>query len=158
MKTRMMSLFTLMLLCMALCTTALAEDAADVETCPSCGAPITSTSTEHEYYASNVCSIGPRFSDETGLTDDWFMFAPVDVSKEGSQTFDLIAGDMHKIGTVTVKVKSGNVTVKVSYVCDDIIVRDSFMTLFTDIDEVDSVDPSTWMATATAKRSVLHKK
>lgn len=63
-------------------------------------------------YVMTVCSYGIRFRDLANpITKDWYMFTPIDLSVEGEQTIDLIAGNMHKIGTATVLVREGTVTV-----------------------------------------------
>ena len=63
-------------------------------------------------YHMNVCSNGIRFRDlDKSVTKDWYMFTPIDLSVEGEQTIALIAGNMHEIGTATVLVKDGKVTV-----------------------------------------------
>ena len=94
------------------------------------------------YYHMSVCSQGIRFRDlENPVTNKWYMFTPIDLSVDGEQTFDLIAGNKHKIGTVTVVVKEGAVTV--SYELNkhsDIKVIEEFMTILPSLAEVAELD------------------
>ena len=68
--------------------------------------------------SQTVSSLGIRFRDiAPNLTKEWDMFTPIDLSVDGVQVIDLIAANITKVGTVTVKVESGTVTVnyKVAY-------------------------------------------
>lgn len=94
-----------------------------------------------EYYAGNtVCSIGPRFRDESALTDDWYRFTPVDLSADGVQTFELIASDTYIIGQVTVTIADGMVTIDYAYVSDDVVEHSAFFTLLPSITETVTLD------------------
>ena len=78
--------------------------------CSTCGNVETKSLSTH--YTMTVCTYGIRFRDlQNPITKDWYMFTPIDLSVEGEQTIDLIAGNMHQIGTATVLVKDGKVTV-----------------------------------------------
>ena len=78
--------------------------------CGTCGK--VETKTLSTQYFMTVCSHGIRFRDlENPITKEWYMFTPIDLSIEGEQNIDLIAGNLHRIGTATVLVKDGKVTV-----------------------------------------------
>lgn len=78
--------------------------------CGTCGKSETKSLSTH--YTMTVCTYGIRFRDlQNPITKDWYMFTPIDLSVEGEQTIDLIAGNLHQIGTATVLVKDGKVTV-----------------------------------------------
>ena len=78
--------------------------------CSTCGYVETKSLSTH--YTMTVCTYGIRFRDlQNPITKDWYMFTPIDLSVEGEQTIDLIAGNLHQIGTATVLVKDGKVTV-----------------------------------------------
>ncbi len=78
--------------------------------CSTCGKVETKSLSTH--YTMTVCTYGIRFRDlQNPITKDWYMFTPIDLSVEGEQTIDLIAGNLHQIGTATVLVKDGKVTV-----------------------------------------------
>ena len=112
--------------------------------CAVCDAVIrTETISSKVYYHMSVCSMGIRFREmDEDLTDDWFMFTPIDLSVDGETTFDLIAGNAHKIGTVTVTVAEGTVTVSYELANKRYIkVVEEFMTILPSIEAVDVVDP-----------------
>ncbi len=106
------------------------EDGERQHTCKDCGTVETEVISRHFWYIMTVCSEGIRFRDlDNPITDLWYMFTPIDLSVEGVQTLDLIAGNIHKVGTVTVEVKDGMLTV--DYVLVDPInlyVTEEFMT------------------------------
>ncbi len=60
----------------------------------------------------SVCSLGIRFRDiAPQLTREWDMFTPLDLSQDGEQTLPLLAANVNEVGSVTVAVKDGTVTV-----------------------------------------------
>ena len=112
--------------------------------CKVCDAVIrTETISNKVYYHMSVCSNGIRFREvDEELTDDWFMFNPIELSVDGEITFDLIAGNVHKIGTVTVTVAEGNVTIAYELVNPrHIRVNEEFMTILPSLTAVETVDP-----------------
>ena len=93
---------------------------------------------EKEYYKNSVCSFGPQFKDVSArLTDDWYMFTPLDLSRDGVQKYDLIGGNMYVIGEITVTVKDGAVTVDYVYADRSIQAGREYFTFFADIDSVE---------------------
>ena len=91
-------------------------------------------------FNQSVCSLGIRFRDiKPELTRKWYMFTPVDLSKNGTQNIDLIAANITYIGNVTIEVSGDTVTVKhhVSWPAEK---RDMAFTLLHDLDSVNSVD------------------
>lgn len=96
-----------------------------------------------DYYVRNtVCSFGPRFRDESSLTDAWYRFTPVDLSADGMQTFDLIASDAYVIGQVTVIVADGMVTIDYTYVSGSVKEHSTFCTLLSSLTETTALDPA----------------
>ncbi|HPJ02441.1 MAG TPA: hypothetical protein PKU80_06350 [Candidatus Limiplasma sp.] len=95
------------------------------------------------WYPNNtVCSFGPQYRDVTPeLTDKWYMFTPVDLSVDGTQTFDLIGGSMYVIGSVTVTVEGDTVMVDYKYVHHGVESLAEFFTLFPDYDSITTVEP-----------------
>ena len=59
---------------------------------------------------------------------EWYMFAPVDLTKDGVSTFRLIASNMLVIGTVTARVEDGSLTVSYDLVDDELTFTDEFIT------------------------------
>ena len=91
-------------------------------------------------YNQTVCSLGIRFRDiNPSLTDKWNMFTPIDLSQDGVQKIDLIAGNALVIGSVTVEVCGDSVTVtyKISNAAEK---RDMAFTILPDLDSVTGVD------------------
>lgn len=96
------------------------------------------------YTHNNIRSFGPRFKDiAPELTKKWYRFTPVDLSQDGTQTFDMISGDHYVIGKVTVTVKGDAVKVTYKYNMDDIWdwKNYKFYTFFSDFDSVTEVEP-----------------
>lgn len=87
-----------------------------------------------------MTSWGPRLRDlQNPLTDKWYMFTPLDLSRDGEQTFPLIAANTFILGEVKVVVKDGYVTVTYT-VPKDVNVRSDFLTIFPDIASVSAVE------------------
>ncbi len=93
------------------------------------------------YYPDNtVCSFGPYFryvSDP--LTDKAYTFTPLDLSKDGTQSYMLIAGNKRIIGDVAVTVEGDAVTVTCSYK-DNVWPGSQFFTVFKDYDSITAAD------------------
>ena len=59
-------------------------------------------------YQQTVCSLGIRYRDiRPDWTEKWYMFTPLDLSRDGTVAYDLIASNIHRVGTVTVTVTAG---------------------------------------------------
>ncbi len=92
------------------------------------------------WFHMTVSSIGPRFRDVSDLTNKWNMFTVVDLSVDGEQTFDLIAGDIHVVGTMTVKVADGKVTVTYKLVNKEMSVKAESLSIVGGLDAITSLD------------------
>lgn len=94
-------------------------------------------------WQNTVCSFGPHFRDYSTATDKWYMFTPVDLSADGVQTFEMVAGGRYVIGQVSVAVEGDQVTVNYKYFnrSDDIINLRDFFTIFGDLSSVTTADP-----------------
>ncbi len=114
-------------------------------TCKVCQTVETKVISRYTWYVMYACSEGIRFRDmENPITDRWYMFTPIDLSVEGAQTFDLIAGNIHKVGTVTVLVQDGHVSV--SYELVDPVhmhVTDEFLTFLPTLNGMTELDVET---------------
>ena len=96
---------------------------------------------EKIYYNNTVCAFGPQFRElSSNLTRDWYMFTPIDLSEDGEQRFELIGGGMYVIGSVTVTVKDGEVTVDYAYNSRDVQPGREYFTFFEDYDSVTRED------------------
>ena len=96
--------------------------------------------TENWFYYQTVCSQGIRFRDiAPKLTNQWFMFTPLDLSKDGVSTIPLVAANSVYVGAVTVKVENGKLTV--NYQVDYPAMRDDMaFALLPSLDQVTDVD------------------
>lgn len=61
---------------------------------------------------NTASSFGPQFREVTpGMTDLWYMFTPLDLTRQGRQTYELVASNMYVIGEVYVDVYGDTVTI-----------------------------------------------
>lgn len=92
---------------------------------------------------NTVCSAGPQFRNLDGdLTDKWYMFSVVDLSRDGVQTFDLIGGSVYIIGELQVTVQGDNVWFTYAYDWPSRMYDgQEFFTVFHDFNSVYTVDP-----------------
>lgn len=111
-------------------------------TCSRCAKVETAVISNRQDYVMTVCTMGIRFRDlPKPITDYWYMFTPIDISVDGVQTFDLVAGNMHIIGTATVIVKEGTVTVDYDLVNKaDISLYEEFMTILPNLEAAGKLD------------------
>ena len=87
-----------------------------------------------------ITTFGPRFRDlNKRLTEEWFMFTPVTL-EEGTQEFDMIAGNMYVVGTVSVIVKGDEVSVRYKYRKDNTRSLSEFYTWFPDFETIASAE------------------
>jgi YD repeat-containing protein len=98
------------------------------------------------WYPNNtVCSFGPQFKDVApGLTDLWYMFTPVDLSHDGTQTFEMVGGNMYVLGQVSLTVAGDSVTVTYSTVkgkYGHIYMKSEYLNFFKDLGSVTTVVP-----------------
>ena len=118
------------------------EDGLKEQYCTVCDELLKSQVIPHaQWYHMTVCSVGPRFRDESDITDKWDMFTPVDLSNDGEQVFDLVAGNKHIIGKVTVSVADGQVTVSYKTI-NHVEMKSDFLTFFADLASVTTLDES----------------
>ena len=118
------------------------EDGFKERYCTVCDVLVDSQVIPHaQWYSMTVSSVGIRFRDVSDITDKWDMFTPVDLSADGEQTFDLVAGNKHIIGEVTVKVAEGQVTVTYKPL-NQVDMKNDFLTFFADLASVTTLDES----------------
>ena len=110
--------------------------------CTVCDAVVDSqTINLYRYLNRKVSTAGIRFSDEGDLTDEWFMFTPVDLSADGEQTIDLVGANKHVIGKVYVTVADGQVTVK-HEVYKHVEMKEAVIAFFPDLASVATLEQS----------------
>lgn len=99
------------------------------------------------YPHNTVCVGGLEFRQEKPeVTNKWYNFAPIDLSVQGEQAFELVASNMYVIGSVVVIVDGDDVTVewklnKQGTTDANFQDESEFLTFFHNIDEVTSVEP-----------------
>lgn len=96
---------------------------------------------EKDFDNNTVCSFGPQFRDVSPrMTDLWYMFTPIDLSKDGKQTFDLIAGNQFVVGEVSVTVQNGRFQVDYSYNSTRIEIGREYFNIFADYAGIEEQD------------------
>ena len=92
-------------------------------------------------YSGSAFASGIYFRDVTeNVTELSEMFVVIDLSVDGETTFELVAGDAYVIGTVTVTVAEGNVTVAYELVNEEIKLNNAFLTFLTDLAAVTTLE------------------
>lgn len=80
------------------------------------------------YYNNTMTSFGPTTKELVGGSD-WYRVTPVDLAVDGVYTYDLIASNKYVVGTVTITVNAGALTVsyKTNYSVD---VKDEALLIY----------------------------
>lgn len=100
------------------------------------------------YPKNTACVAGLEFREvKPSLTNKWWNFAAVDLSRVGEQVFEYVASNKYVVGSVIVKRDGDIVTVEWKLnkqgTTDANFKTDAeFLTFFHDIDSVESVNPS----------------
>ena len=113
---------------------------------------------EPTWYANNTVGvIGISLRDEyPNLTQKWYNVLPVDVSKDGTQTFQLVASNKYYLGNVKVTVSGDEVTTTYAYpyMTDyELYPQDECLAWFTGVEEITSAfleNPTSEMKFGTA--------
>lgn len=99
-------------------------------------------------YPNNTAStFGPHLRDLTpSLTDLWYMVTPLDLTQQGRQTYELVAGGVNVIGEVYVDVAGDTVTLSYyNYYArygGDTETKSEFVTLYHCYNDISSLDPA----------------
>ena len=93
--------------------------------------------TRHWYPKNTVGVVGLSLRDEyPGLTDKWINIVPVDLTVQGTQEIELVAGNMFHIGKAFVDVDGDNVTVTYSYTNNVTEAFSECVKWFKNVDEI----------------------
>ncbi len=93
----------------------------------------------HWYPENTIGVVGLSLRDEfPGLTDKWINIVPVDLTIQGTQTIELVAGNMFHIGKAFVDVDGDNVTVTYSYTNNVTEAFSECVKWFKNVDEITS--------------------
>ena len=98
--------------------------------CDSCGyvkyvAPVATKF----YYNNTMTSFGPTTRELVG-GNDWYRVTPVDLSVDGVYTYDLIASNRYVVGTVTITVNAGALTVDYKVAAGHVNVKDEALLIY----------------------------
>ncbi len=98
--------------------------------CSACGdvAEVKTIKYSKWYYNNTMTSFGPTTKELVG-GNDWYRVTPVDLAVDGVYTYDLIASNKYVVGTVTITVNAGALTVsyKTNYSVD---VKDEALLIY----------------------------
>ena len=112
--------------------------------CDDCGALLkTEKMSIKMYYNNTVCAIGPRLRDvnlSPYNSDQWYMFTPFDASKDGRQTYTLIGSNRFDVGTLTIDVRNGQVTVNYK-VYNEVDITLEFFTILNQMSDLHEYEP-----------------
>ena len=91
----------------------------------------------------SVCTMGPMFRNHNSKigkkTNRWYMFTPMDLSEDGEYVLDMIAANMHYIGTCTVKVEGDAVTLSYEFL-PNVTEQSMAFTFLPDLKSVEDVE------------------
>ena len=125
--------------------------------CDDCGKLLKTEKIPVKAYRNNtLCAFGPRLRDVDLYpynTDLWYMFTPFDASRDGRQTYELVASNMYVAGTLTIDVQDGNVTVDYQVNGDNIQVTSEFFTILKTIGDLHTYEPENLSALAMRRRT-----
>jgi len=97
-------------------------------------------STEVSATSQNICSMGLYFREmRPKLTDEWYLFTPIELNFEGVQVYPLIASNAYEVGELKLTIENGQLLVEYQ-VLDGISILDEFLTFFPNIDSVKTVN------------------
>ncbi|NLD03063.1 MAG: RHS repeat protein [Clostridiales bacterium] len=93
------------------------------------------------WYPNNtVCTFGIHLRDiKPELTSKWYTVTPIDLSRDGTQSFEMIGGNMWIIGQVNVTVEGDNVTVSYDIIKDGVgrtTVKSEYFNIFADLNAI----------------------
>ncbi len=95
---------------------------------------------EAVYWNNTVCTFGIHLRDILpSLTDKWYTVTPIDLSQDGSQSFELVAGNMWIIGSVTVTVEGDQVLIERDIIKEGIgrtRMVSEYVTFFNDLNSI----------------------
>jgi len=102
---------------------------------------------DYKWFPNNTASsFGPKFRDaKPGMTDKWYMFTPLDLTQQGTRTYDLVASNMYLIGKVNVTVNGDEVVITYGTVHNgrgNQKIESEYLNLLPDLASVTTVEPA----------------
>ncbi len=124
------------------------QSGVEQRTCQRCGAI---EKREVPYKGGNpgagatMCVFGPRLKDVgtylSPTSNAWYMFTPFDASVEGSQTYELVVDDSYIVGTATITVENGAVSLTYDLNTASVQVDLEFFTFLPDMHVLSQYEP-----------------
>ena len=109
--------------------------------CSACNTSKTRDIAELIDYTVSAYASGVYFSDVlVNVADPTAMFAAIDLSVEGEMTYELVASDAYVVGTLTVTVAEGNVTVAYEMINEEIKLGETFLSFLTELTAETTLD------------------
>ncbi len=92
---------------------------------------------------NTLCAFGPRLRDYyRDPSRPWYMFTPFDASKDGVQTYELVASNNYIVGSCTLTIKDGNLRLDYKLVdTSKFTVTLEFFTVLHRIDDLTKYEP-----------------
>ena len=90
---------------------------------------------------NTVCAFGPRLRDVNLYpynTSAWYMFTPFDASRDGRQTYELVASNMYIVGTLTIDIQNGQLII--DYKLADTSKFDITLEFFTVLSRIEDIN------------------
>ncbi len=116
-----------------------------IRRCTRCGAvlerDLLPCITGNTYNLNTACSEGFCFRDLFRVRE-WYMFTPLDVSRDGVYPLRFIASNMYQIGTVYVTVKGGQICVTYQLADPSLKFSDEFITFLPGLEAFRGADPA----------------
>ncbi len=93
------------------------------------------------FTGAEMTSFGLYFEDfRPKLTEEWYMFTPIDLVVEGVLTYPLVAQNAWIVGSVTITIRNGEVTLDYQ-VLSGVTVQREFFTLAANLDSFQTLNP-----------------
>ena len=94
---------------------------------------------------ATMCVFGPRLKDMgsylSPTSNAWYMFTPFDASIEGRQTYELVVDDSYIVGTATITVENGTVSLTYDLNTRSLQVDLEFFTFLPDMHVLNQYEP-----------------
>lgn len=98
-------------------------------------------------YNNTISSFGPCTRDLIG-GKDWYRVTPIDTSVDGVYTYPMIASNKYTVGTMTVTIKDGAMTVTYALNSRQITVNSESLTIYPNLDALRNPGPATALSAA----------
>lgn len=120
-------------------------------TCLRCGAkeqrqiPYDGDDNTNKGNGATMCVFGPRLKDVgsylSPTSSAWYMFTPFDASIEGRQTYELVVDDSYIVGTATITVENGTISLTYDLNTTSLQVDLEFFTFLPDMHVLSQYEP-----------------